>query len=192
MARAAFEHVGEAATQARLEIRHLVDLLGPDEPETTGRDPSRTLEALVAGARAAGLDVELRFQGDVHGIPEPIAHTAYRVARESLTNALKHAPGGAVRISVELHATEIRVAVADTGAAVAGTSPVALAQFGGRGIAGMRARVIGDGGHFKAGHAANGGWCVEAEIPLESPPGSAPVPADSESRTVPGPTVGTE
>ena len=172
-ARTALQHIGEVAAQARLEIRPLVDLLGPDEPDTAGRPPSLSaaLEALVHGARAAGLDIELRFQGDVDAVPEAAADTGYKVARESLTNALKHAPGGAVGLSVERAAAQIRVVVVDSGPRLGCTSPVALAQLGGgHGIAGIRARVLGDGGRFTAGRAANGGWRVEAEIPMEPEP----------------------
>jgi signal transduction histidine kinase len=192
-ARAAFERIGEVATQARLEIRRLIDLLGPDEPDTAGRHLSTTLEALVAAARAAGVDIELRLRGDVDGAPEAVTDTAYSVARESLTNALKHAPGGAVGISVERLAAQLRVVVADTGPASAGTSPVELAQLGGgRGIAGMRMRVLGDGGRFTAGRAANGGWRVEAGIPLEARAGPSAIPAGLESQTVLGASAGTE
>ncbi len=174
-ARAAFEHIEEIAAQARLEIRPLVDLLGSDESDTAGRHLSAHLEGLVAGARETGLDVELQLQGDVDSVSEAVAKTAYSVARESLTNALKHAPGGAVRIGVERLTSQIRVVVADTGASLAGTAPVALAPLGGgHGIAGIRARVLRDGGHLTAGPAVNGGWCVQAEIPSDSPAAHPP------------------
>jgi signal transduction histidine kinase len=191
-AQAAFDHISEVATQARLEIRRLIDLLGPDEPGTAGRHLSATLDALIAGVRAVGLDVELGVHGDVNDVPEATADTVYRVARESLTNALKHAPGGAVGISVERLAAQIRVAVVDTGPALTGASPVALAQLGGgRGVAGMRTRVLADGGSFTAGRGTNGGWRVEAEIPLEPPIGPSAVPADVGSETVLGASGGT-
>jgi signal transduction histidine kinase len=168
-ARAAFEHIEAIAAQARLEIRPLVDLLGSDESDAAGRRLSANLEVLVSSAREAGLDVELQLEGDVDSVSAAVAKTAYSVARESLTNALKHAPGGAVRIGVERLTAKIRVVVTDTGAALAGARQVALGPLGGgHGIAGIRARVLRDGGHLTAGPAVNGGWCVEAEIPWDS------------------------
>ena len=41
----------------------------------------------------SGLNVTCRFEGDRDRVPEPVAHLAFRVVQESLTNALRYAPG---------------------------------------------------------------------------------------------------
>jgi signal transduction histidine kinase len=86
--------------------------------------------------------------------------------REGLTNAIKHAPGARVTVALELHAHELRIEIHDTGSADAGR----LVDTGaGLGLTGMRERVELTGGSLKAGPEADGGWTLQASLPLSSP-----------------------
>jgi signal transduction histidine kinase len=49
------------------------------------------LPDLIAGARAAGLPVQLDVSGLPPSLPTPVELAAYRVVQESLTNALRYA-----------------------------------------------------------------------------------------------------
>ena len=100
LAAEAFDSIGEAARQAEAEIGRLLDLLDATG-EQGGADGLRLIGELVTRAAAAGLAVSCRFSGSADGLPAPASDAAYRVVQESLTNALKHAPGAPVDIVVE-------------------------------------------------------------------------------------------
>jgi signal transduction histidine kinase len=88
------------------ELRAVVNVLrtevgdGPD----AGLAPQPTLDslpALVQECRDAGMRVELRHHvADGAAVPADLGRHAYRVVQEGLTNARKHAPDGAVVVSV--------------------------------------------------------------------------------------------
>jgi signal transduction histidine kinase len=119
------------------------------------------IEELVTRAARSGLDVTCRFEGDRDGVAAPIAHVALRVVQESLTNALRYAPGAAVRVVVSGSGRGLTVRVENEQATrerpgLSGT---------GRGLTGLRERVQQRGGHLSAGPTAHHGWLVEATLP---------------------------
>jgi len=94
-----FEAIAGAARQAERDMHQLVALLADDD--AIGHAPDLTLvEELVARAAGSGLDVTLRLEGSREGLPAVAVHTAYRVVRESLTNALRYASGAPVHVLV--------------------------------------------------------------------------------------------
>jgi signal transduction histidine kinase len=100
-------------------------------------------------------------------LPPQLADTAYRIVQEALTNAIKHAAGGAVDVALQLRSAGLRIEVHDTGPRIESE----LAATGsGSGLDGMRARVEAHGGHLHAGPAASGGWRIVAELPVGIPP----------------------
>ena len=118
---------------------------------------------MVTRAGRSGLNVTCRFEGDRDRVPEPVAHLAFRVVQESLTNALRYAPGADVRIVISVdeagRGLAVRVEndrVAPNEAPLAGT---------GRGLVGLRERIQTLGGQFSAGTTGLGGWAVEARLP---------------------------
>jgi len=91
--------------------------------------------------------------------------TPPRIVQESLTNALKHAPGA--RIGVRLHYAEqaLEVEVADDGPGTATDSDRA-----GFGLAGIRERVALFDGRVSAGPRDDGpGWRTRAVLPVPAP-----------------------
>jgi signal transduction histidine kinase len=101
----------------------------------------------------------------------------YRVVQESLTNALKHAPGAAVEILVTGSANEVEIEVRN-GPATAPASGLERSG-GGRGLAGMRERVASCGGTIWLGPAQDGGWRVLARLPAIAPAAAVPPAADA-------------
>jgi signal transduction histidine kinase len=158
----AFDHIADAAEQAQREIAHLVQLLGPQREESSSTDLGPSLQALVAGAAATGLDVRLHLTGRPEHVPAQAAAVAYRVVQEGVTNALKHSPGAPVGISVDC-TSDIVVDV------VNGTSraPASLlgSSGGGHGLSGIRERVADMGGTFEAGPQPVGAWRVSVRFP---------------------------
>jgi signal transduction histidine kinase len=85
------------------------------------------------------------------------------VIQEALTNAMKHAAGSVVRVRLGVRAGELAIDVSDDGAVV--PSPLAASGLG-LGLAGMRERVEALGGMLDAGPRPDGGWRLEARLPL--------------------------
>jgi signal transduction histidine kinase len=164
LAAEAFDAIAEAVRQADSEIGRLVELL-EHEPGPRGIDGIRLVDELVARAGAAGLAVSCRISGSADGMPEKASEAAYRVVQESLTNALKHAPGAPVDVVIAEADGELEVRVAN-GRPTA--PPSGLERTGGgRGLGGMRERVRACGGELTAG-PVDGGWQVLARLPRKA------------------------
>jgi len=173
MAAEAFDSIGEAARQAQAEIGRLAGLLDGDPPPH-GAGGMRLVDELIARASAAGLAVTCRFAGSFEGLPPAASETAYRLIQESLTNALKHAPGAPVGITI--HGTDRNVEIGVVNGPPA-AAPSALERAGGgRGLAGMRERVAACGGDLSAGPAEGGGWRVLARLPHQGHPARVAAP----------------
>jgi signal transduction histidine kinase len=163
----AFDAIGELASQAGAEIGRLVELLGTAAPAGSP-DGVRLIGGLAARAAAAGLAVTCRVTDAAAGLAAPASDAAYRVVQESLTNALKHAPGAAVEIEVAGGPGAVEILVRNGPAA--GRGAELERSGGGRGLAGMRERVAACGGQVTAGPisadpATDGGWLVRAWLP---------------------------
>ena len=156
-----FDAIAGAARQAEQDMGRLVALLG--DPEATGPAPDLALvQELIARAAGSGLNVSLRLEGDREGLPAPIAHAAYRVVQEGLTNALRYASGAAVRVLVRADAQTLTVEVANGPAA----GHTALTGTGtGNGLRGLRERLSEQDATLDAGPTPDGGWLVTASLP---------------------------
>lgn len=170
----ALESVAAAAAQARTEIGRLVEMLAGEMPSATSAGLPLVAE-LVHRASATGLTVNCCFMGDCDQLGPAASEAAYRVVQEALTNALKHAPGASVDITVRGNDTGVTVDIVN---AAALESPASLARSGGGyGLAGMRERVQACGGCLTSGPTATGGWQVSAALPAHlSRQPSEPVP----------------
>ena len=158
--------------QAALAV--LWDLLAvdPDGPGPDGEHVS--LDALVAGVRAAGVAVDLR-EATSGALPPAVERCVHRIVQEGLTNALRHSSGESVGVRVDEADGEVSVAVDSTGERH-------LSSYGGsgRGLAGLRDRVEALGGELSAG-PRDGGFVLSARLPL-SRHGRAAVPAGGDPR----------
>jgi signal transduction histidine kinase len=168
-----FDAITESVQQAEAEIGLLVELLEHDGRQR-GAESIRLVDELVARAAAAGLAVTCRFAGSAGDLPADVAETVYRVVQESLTNALKHAPGAPVDIAIVNSGGDVEVSVVNGPGATRASSGLERAG-GGRGVAGMRERVEACRGDLSAGPAGGaslpgsaGGWQVRARLPAQS------------------------
>jgi len=154
----AFTAIAESARQGQEDLHRLVGLLGGTE---VGAPDLALIEEIVTRAARSGLDVSCRLEGERDGVAARTAHVAFRVVQESLTNALRYAPGAAVQVLVSGSARGLKVSVenghsAQEGPGLSGT---------GRGLTGLRERVQELGGQLLAGPTTHGGWQVEATLP---------------------------
>ncbi|MEU7825367.1 histidine kinase [Catellatospora sp. NPDC049133] len=171
------DRIRDEGRAALTELRGLLGLLNardaageraPLAPQATARD----LPALVERMRGVGrMPVEL----DVTGFPELLAdqtqRAVYRVVQESLTNAVKHAPGAAVRVGVRCAADGVHVTVDND--RPPGVRDVDLPSSG-HGLIGLSERVDLLGGEFAASPLPDGGFRVSAVIPPAGRPRSQP------------------
>jgi len=169
-AAASLEAIAASAQQGHADLHRLVDLLAG--AQVAGRDLS-AIDDLVARAAGSGLRITCRWEGPRAGVDPERSHVAFRVVQEALTNALRHAPGADVTVRVQHPAGGGPLVVdVQNGPAPAGPGPGL--QGTGRGLPGLRERVLALGGTFRAGPGPGGGWQVVAC--LGEPPGGAPGP----------------
>lgn len=170
----ALRDIQETGRATLAELRQLLNTLDDgataDDVERLERRPSprlRDADRLVAQMRAAGLDVQLRVEGQLVDIPPGVDLAAYRVLQEALTNALRHAGRTSVDATVLVGPGDVAVEVVDEGPAP--DSPRRLATSGaGHGLVGMRERVMLYGGELESGPAGRG-FRVRARIPVQTP-----------------------
>ena len=117
-------------------------------------------ELTDAAREAAGVATRLIVSGPVTGLDPGVELAAYRIVQEALTNARRHAPGAAVDVELRYAPGALLVRVRDNGY---GAGP---ASGGGLGLVGMRERAQAAGGSVRAGRAADGGFLVEATLPV--------------------------
>ena len=95
----ALSSISEAARQAEVEIDRLVELLSDTSP-TPPATGLRIVEELVARARTSGMAISCQLRGDIDDLTAGGADAAYRIVQEGITNALKHAPGASIEVTV--------------------------------------------------------------------------------------------
>jgi signal transduction histidine kinase len=156
------DNVQTAGRQALDELRQMVGVLrGSEVDEDAPLGPQPGLDdvpRLLAEARAAGMTVELR--GTLPAVDPVLGRAAYRIVQEALTNAGKHAPGAPVCVTVERPAGELVIEVVNP----AGGASTAVS--GGFGLVGLAERVRTLGGRLTAEPRLDGGFLVEAVLPV--------------------------
>ena len=160
-----FTSISEAARQASDEITLLVQLLAESPPAARPAD-LRIVEELVTRAQASGLSITCGLSGDLGGLTEASAETAYRLVQEALTNALKHAPGAPIHVTLSGQGDQVQVQIVNDPPR-AGSSGLERTG-GGHGLAGMRERISHCGGTLTASTTPAGGWNVTAAFPCGS------------------------
>jgi signal transduction histidine kinase len=104
----------------------------------------------------------LTVEGAPGAISESAGHAIYRAVQESLTNAARYAPGGAVRVVLQWEPAQLRLIVSDDGP---GAQMVPAGQGGGQGLRGMQERVAAVGGTLLTG-PQGAGWQTEIVVPV--------------------------
>jgi signal transduction histidine kinase len=155
-----------ASKEGLKELRAVLDVLRQaDDADPTQPAPGTAqLEALIAGARRAGLETTLTVTGEPVPLPAAVDLAAYRIVQESLTNAIRHAGPATAAVSLGYHHDELRIDVTDTGRGQ--PTGAAAGHNGGHGLAGMRERAATVGGTVETGPGPGGGYRVAARLPF--------------------------
>ncbi|MFO7193703.1 MULTISPECIES: histidine kinase [Thermocrispum] len=161
--------VRDNSVAALAEMRAMIGLLRTEGAETDGATAPAglaDLPKLVESARASGMTVDVRTELDeATQLPAAVDLTAYRIAQEALTNAIKHAPG--CRAELTLRRRDGKVEIVVTNELSDETSRIAGQQAGGVGLLSMRERAKAVGGTVQAGPGGRG-WLVCASLPVRS------------------------
>lgn len=151
------------ASRTLAEMRSMVRLLR--EEEVVDYAPQRGVADLPALARVDRTPaVEVSLSGSLTQLARPVDAALYRLAQESLTNAVRHARGATcVAIDVRREGDAVRLRVSDDGRIEPGVPKP------GFGLLGMAERAQLLGGSLTAGPGPEGGWVVEASLPVKAP-----------------------
>jgi signal transduction histidine kinase len=108
--------------------------------------------------------IQLDLKGDLADISGTVATTAYRVAQECLTNALRHTTAREILLRIERRSgpeNALLIRVEDDG----GGDAISIAKASGFGLTGLRERLAALGGSLSIARATRG-LSVDATIPL--------------------------
>ncbi len=159
-ARASLQAIRGASKDALGELRHTLGVFRGDEEAPRAPTPTLpAIAALVAEVRAGGVDVELAPLPDATGLGVAEQAAAYRIVQESLTNAVRHAPGRAPSVRLTRGPRGLAIHVAND---LVEGADVPLVEGGG--LRGMRERAEALGGTFAADRE-DGRFVVTATLP---------------------------
>jgi signal transduction histidine kinase len=163
---AAFDALADGGRDALGELRQLLGVLrDPDEraPAAPSAGIAR-VDELVAGARAAGLDVAYEAPDRLPELSGAVDLAAYRIVQEGLTNVIRHAGARRADVSIALAGDALVVDIADDGVGVRGKA------VDGVGLTGLRERIRLLGGTLDAGTGGGRGFRLRASIPCGAMP----------------------
>ncbi|RKE21162.1 sensor histidine kinase [Streptomyces sp. TLI_171] len=157
--------IRENSVQGLAEMRRMIGLLReavPEEPYAAPRLAAVDvlLEQAATAGRTAGLRFSLEECGERGELSAPVELAAYRIVQESLTNAVKHAAPGPVRLRIGYGERELEITVESEYREGEGR-PVPGAKAGLVGM-GERAQLLG--GALSAGPDGPR-WQVRAVLP---------------------------
>lgn len=170
------DHVVEQARQIRTygqqALSDLRDILGvlhaSNTPGNAPRTPQPNLRDLPDLSGSASIVGQIPIQltmpdiAELDILPDALQRAVYRVVQESLTNALKHAPGAPVTVTLTLIGQQVVVEVVNE-------PPRRIAHTdvpgSGSGLVGLTERVRLLGGTFTANQLPNGKFRTRAAIP---------------------------
>ncbi|WP_461168843.1 sensor histidine kinase [Arthrobacter sp. Z1-15] len=190
--------VRSESVHALQEMRAMIDLLesrgsapsaGGTAPEFAAGSAERMpmaggleqLQTLTESARLAGNPATLAVDAGPE-LPVLVQSSIFRIVQESLTNAVKHAPGEPVHVAVQQRAGEILLTVSNSlpaeapgaGAGLSGADPAGTAARAGNGtgLRNMALRTAQLSGTFHAGRTAGPAgtaaiWQVQVRLPSE-------------------------
>jgi len=157
--------IEQTSARALDELRATLGMLrGPDQDAGMPAAGLAQVEELAGLAREAGLEVQLQVAQPPRQLPTATDQAAYRILRESVTNAIRHAGPARLVVSIGYGPGGLELLVTDDGR---GPRDRDNAEGDGRGIIGMRERAQLLGGELTAGPRPGGGFQVRARLPLQ-------------------------
>jgi signal transduction histidine kinase len=157
--------IEEEGSRTLAEMRTMVGALRDrEDADLTPQNGIADIERLARDGDEEPL-VQVGFTGDLDELGPTVGAATYRIAQESVTNALRHARN-ATRVDVQVVGDQdaVRLTVRDDGDQVHASSVHA-----GYGVIGMTERAALLGGTLEAGPGPDQGWVVDAVLPRARP-----------------------
>jgi signal transduction histidine kinase len=130
-------------------------------PATLGKlSLAAALERELARIRESGLDARLSIDGAVENTSPPVRQLCFQVAREALTNVMRHSGATTVSVSVGRAGGALRIVIADNGRGIPPAPRTRLST----GLAGITERLELMGGNLQVDSGRSGTRLV-AEVP---------------------------
>jgi PAS domain S-box-containing protein len=153
--------LGETAQQALKEMRLLVYELRPLALEQAGL--AEALQSrLDAVEKRAGVNAQLRVEMDGE-LPAEVENALYRVAQETLNNALKHAEATQISVALRSNHQQVHLEIVDNGK---GFEAERMPNHGGLGLVSIRERMEALHGEWSITSKPGAGTSVIVNVPL--------------------------
>lgn len=173
---AEFDDIAATTRASLAEMRRMLGVLRTEDQsaELAPQQGIDDIPGLVDSIRRAGVEIGLVIEGGKGAADAAtgVQIAAFRIVQEALSNAVRHAPGARVEVRLHADGTVLRIRVHN-----ARSSQTTGGQGTGYGLRGMRERAELLGGSLSAGPDADGGWTVEATLPVR--PDADATPADA-------------
>ena len=158
--------VATVARESLTDMLASLDALEEQPPDGAEHPRLEALEHLIDMAGLAGLRVDLSIDGKPTPLHPDIELAAYRVVQEALTNVIKHAPGARTKVVIRYGADRLELDVTNN-LPPAGRHSAAHPE-GGRGLVGMRDRVVACQGSVEWGLEDGDEFAVRAQLPART------------------------
>jgi two-component system sensor histidine kinase UhpB len=159
-ARRALRDVADSVRDSLDEVRRIARELRPEALDDLG-----LVNALIALSNRLdsqdGASIERDLQGTMPPLPPEVELVLYRIAQESLTNALRHANARTITLGLHADGGSIALRVRDDGDGMPRRLP-----SGASGITGMRERALLVGGRLAIESIPKRGTEVRLRVPL--------------------------
>lgn len=154
------EPLGETAQQALKEMRLLLFQLRPAELEQEGLHGA-IQKRLNTVEERAGITTQLIREGPID-LSKTVERELYRIAQESLNNAIKHASASTVTVRIiGKDSGEVMLDITDNGK---GFDPESLGDKSGLGLTSMRERVERLGGQLRVSSSPGNGTVISVSV----------------------------
>jgi len=157
--------IEKVSREAWAEMRLFLDLADPDDgadSDAPKRASLAQLENLVERFEHAGLSIDLAVTGVVRPLPAAVDDCAYRVLRESLTNALRHAAHNRAHVTIGYDDGSVCLEIANAGGIHDSAPSSSEAHYG---MSGMHTRVRLVGGALSVEDRPDA-FTVSARLPV--------------------------
>jgi two-component system sensor histidine kinase UhpB len=140
------------------DVRGLARELRPEALDTLGLVPALT-NLSERMTRRTGIEIHRKLQRDLPALDQDTEMVIYRIAQESLTNAVRHGQPTTIEVALHERSGRLQLEVNDDGI---GISPETLRESG---IRGMRERALSIGADLRVERRDGGnGTCVTLEL----------------------------
>ena len=168
-AKKALQAIETTSRSALDELRRMLGVLREEGDHGGALAPAPRADdvyGLIETIRAAGVPVELQWDGMTAGVmpPDSVLLNRYRILQEALTNVLKHAGNASVTVTIVERVGETTIEVVDDGRGLAAAASKLPGSPPGHGLVGMRERVALFDGALEAAARAGGGFRVFARL----------------------------